>query len=309
MCSQLQLKTKFADEVARGATSQLTSKSMWWNLSTTLAEPFCTIKPLHPAPSTLTWSINHLIFSQMTWKSSEKHWKLSGDDPLQKSFWDQWIVSHNLWVLSRSHMVSANNLHGCILVQWRAGQELLANFVFLSSATSDAMQVCEADWSWLKNKSMSVQACANLCSYWSCLEYTRFADEDHSSFVTVLWGSHRQKIGSILDIRSSAFNYSCICFLFFIHCICRFFGDECYDKGLILCHNGKPYSICLFCLSYPLCKIGIWCLCLSLFKVDQAFCWAKSLSRHLVWDRSMSKEEGGLPRSKLKSTVFILGFI
>ena len=33
----------------------------------------------------------------------------------------------------------------------------LANFVFLSSATSDAVQVYEADWSWLKNKSISVQ--------------------------------------------------------------------------------------------------------------------------------------------------------
>ena len=49
--------------------------------------------------------------------------------------------------------------------------------------------------------------------------------------------------------------------------------------------------------------------CLSFFKVDQAFWWAKSYSRHLVWGRSVSKEEGGLPRSKLKSTVFILGFI
>jgi len=47
-----------------------------------------------------------------------------------------------------------------------------ANFVFLSSATSDAVQVCEADWSWLKNESMSVQTCADLCSYWSCLKYT-----------------------------------------------------------------------------------------------------------------------------------------
>jgi len=25
----------------------------------------------------------------------------------------------------------------------------------------------------------------------------------------------------------------------------------CYDKGLILCHNGKPYSICLFCSVVP----------------------------------------------------------
>ena len=51
-----------------------------------------------------------------------------------------------------------------------------ANFIFLSSATSDAVQVCEADWSWLKNESMSVLTGADLCSYWSCLKYTRFAD-------------------------------------------------------------------------------------------------------------------------------------
>ena len=25
----------------------------------------------------------------------------------------------------------------------------------------------------------------------------------------------------------------------------------CYDKGLILCHNGKPHSICLFCSVVP----------------------------------------------------------
>jgi len=67
-------------------------------------------------------------------------------------------------------------------------------------------------------------------------------------------------------------------------------------------------SVCSV-LSYPLCKVGIWYQCLSLFKVDQAFRWAKSSSRHLVWDRSVSEEEGELPRSKLKNTVFILGFI
>ena len=32
--------------------------------------------------------------------------------------------------------------------------------IFLSPATSDAVQVCEADRSWLKNESMSVQTCA-----------------------------------------------------------------------------------------------------------------------------------------------------
>ena len=37
----------------------------------------------------------------------------------------------------------------------------------------------------------------------------------------------------------------------------------CYDKGLILCHNSKPHSICLFCLLYPLCKVGIqYSICL-----------------------------------------------
>jgi len=27
--------------------------------------------------------------------------------------------------------------------------------------------------------------------------------------------------------------------------------SNCYDKGLILCHNGKSYSICLFCSVVP----------------------------------------------------------
>ena len=60
-------------------------------------------------------------------------------------------------------------------------------------------------------------------------------------------------------------------------------------------------SVCSVLL-YPLCKVGIWCLCLSLFKVDQVFWWAKSLSRHLVWDRLVSEEEVGLSRSKLQNT-------
>ena len=55
--------------------------------------------------------------------------------------------------------------------------------------------------------------------------------------------------------------------------VLRALTETCYNKGLILCHNDKPYSICLFCsvLSYPLCKVGIRYQCLSLFKVDQAF--------------------------------------
>jgi len=55
-------------------------------------------------------------------------------------------------------------------------------------------------------------------------------------------------------------------------------------------------------LLYPLCKVSIQYLCLSLFKVDQVFWWAKSLLRHLVWDHSVSEEEGRLPRSKLQNT-------
>ena len=67
----------------------------------------------------------------------------------------------------------------------------------------------------------------------------------------------------------------------------------CYDKGWFLCHNGKSYSICLFCsvLSYPLCKISIQYSELVPLQGQSSFLMSQVLFKTLGL-RSFSEQRG-----------------
>jgi len=95
--------------------------------------------------------------------------------------WSSRIEDHMTWIVNRPHRYS------------RFTQKSSANFVFSCSWLHRSVKTSEANW---RKSILTVQTCADLCSHWRHLKFTRFgcmASQQHAQgswWVPGLWHSH-----------------------------------------------------------------------------------------------------------------------